>query len=217
MSSEDEYNEASAADDNSSDGSVSDASAADDNWQNAGQGAMRLMEGDDAKSLLHITITNVTLGDYKGPFDRNVCRQVGVHHLPPAPPGATVPQLRTHRNSAVELMWASYSHQRNKVGLFKKNNKKRGTIHMTCLFFKRNLTVEGVRWWLINHVLHNIEYVNVDVTWAGPQGERDIVASGTTIRQNNPPLPLGLRNRAINVQRNIVARRGDSGVSRSKN
>ena len=66
----------------------------------------------------------VTAGD-SGYFDFFHARQqVGVHHLPPAPPGATIAQLRTHRETTVELMWASYSHQKDKDGLLKKNKKK---------------------------------------------------------------------------------------------
>jgi hypothetical protein len=223
MSSEEEYSQASSADDNtysvaaddnsSSDGSSSvSAAAANSSRRNHGHSANREMQGDDATSLYHITVTKATLDDFNGQFDMNMCQQVGVHHLPPLPPGATIPQQRAHRESAIELKWASSSHQRDKHGLFKKNTKKKGTIHMTCLFFKRRITVEGVRWWLLTHILPNIGYANVDVTWAGAQGERDIVASGQTIRANNPPLPLGLRNRAITVQRTRVALLGNSGT-----
>lgn len=223
MSSEEEYSQASSADDNtssvaaddnsSSDGSSSvSAAAANSSRRNHGQRAIhREMQSDDATSLYHITITKATYDDFIGPFDVNTCQQVGVHHLPPLPPGATIAQRRAHLESAIELKWASSSHQRDKHGLFKKNTKKKGTIHMTCLFFKRRITVEGVRWWLLTHILPNIGYANVDVTWAGLQGERDIVASGRIIRENNPPLPLGLRNRAITVQRTRVALLGNSG------
>ncbi len=168
----------------------------------------------NTKSFYYIQIKGVRLNDYRRSLDRHMCDEVGQRreHIPT---NASIRQQRQGRLSTLELAWGSYVHKIPNI-----NPKNKGTVHMFCIFTKRKgITVDQVEWWVSEFIVHDITNGNITVTWGSPgslglQGERDIYAAGRTIRENNPPLQpdVGLRDRAINNQRNRLAHIGDPGT-----
>jgi hypothetical protein len=147
---------------------------------------------ENDKSFVQIRIKRVRKERFDGQLDQNFCHQVGVRHHRPLPQNAPIQERRRVQVSPLELKWASYVHLQDREGINRFNENKRGTVTVYCLFVRREITLEDVRWWLDTFVLHNIGHGTVSVTWGAPpesaglQGEADLVATGETIRQNNP-------------------------------
>lgn len=166
----------------------------------------------DAKSFFHVEIEGVKRDDFFDKLDTHMCTQVGHSHVRPST-NASIAELRVeHSLAQIELAWGSYVHKLPKQ---EENKKNKGTVHMYCLFTLMKITSEHVEWWVRQFILRNvISHANITVRWMGAQSERDIYASGQTIRENNPPLQIGLRDRAINSQRSRLALLGDTGTLR---